>query len=842
MFRKVALLVLLAFVLPQVYATCPRDVYYAAPGKNLEVMTLSSLDLDPGTKGVQSSIRVAPLQRIRGTLTWKFGSHASGEARVNLFGNWSRGEIARLYSGTAIPNQSTSVEFSFFAPPEPGDYTLTAVFAFDGSFASDIRASNLCSPCPSQGRCAVAFAFADIEVLNTTPALYAEITSPEAGKVFSVGEGITINARTMPENATVVVRINATPVAESLPYVWDTSGISQGEYPIEVVVSFANRSFATAVNVRLVNNSLTRPEFYEIVPPRQPEEVDATLQSLVVAAGKKVYILSLSGDMLGTVSTGKKPLISASDEQLLLAEGNLLSAYHGAKRVWNASIDTNVELIAASSRGVSVVAGGKLYLFNTAGALLWTKQLGFKAAVLEMSSYSIGLAEDGRVHVLSYDGAPVWNISFGRPVVALAMEGETLFTLTGAGIHAYAGGRPLWNITPAQNMSLLSAAGGHLLAASRDSVELYDAQKGRLIWRYYPRKGVDYATISPNASRIFIISGERILAIPLAGERLAGLSGRKAGVIALFVFAAAVLFFLLRKGKSPRPMAEEQVHEEVLPTLHVRVKSSKGGAPVSGASVELEKHRETTDDRGIATFRVKPGRVSISVEKEGFKPVASEFTLRGVSSEVDVELEPVHHLGREEEERLEELRSAIDEAYERVAGHDPCLPAYFRSIGYVIIEGIGALVITPEFRKSPAHVSALLTAAEETVPLICEAMQDWKNIALYRSSGKPGPANCRAPEFSLEEALSMLLEGLPEEGIEEEIFQTDRRITSMIREVSTYPPASLWQISKKLFERGKRSPSPEAQAFFLLSRYLLTCVEDMLSNEEVLSRLRGSIV
>ena len=839
MFKRVALLVLLAIALPQVYATCPRDVYYAIPGKNLDVMTLSSLDLEPGVKGVQSSIRVAPLQHIGGTLTWKFGSHASGEARVNLFGNWSRGEIARLYSGTAIPNQSTSVDFSFFAPQEPGSYTLTAVFAFDGSFASDIRASNLCSQCPSPGRCAVVFASASIEVLNTTPALYAEITSPEAGEIFGVGERVTIDATTMPENATVAVRINATPAAESLPYVWDTSGMPPGEYPIEVVVVFANQSFATAVNVRLVNHSLTRPEFYEIVPPRRPEEVHATLQSLVAADGKKVYILSLSGDMLGTLSAGAKPLISTSGEQLLLAEGSHLSAYRDIRRVWNASINNNVELIAASSRGVSVVAGDNLYLFNTAGALLWTRQLGFKAAVLAMSSYGIGVGEGQRVHVLSYEGAPVWNISLEGPVVALAMEGEKLFVLTGAGIHAYAGGRPLWNITPAQKMNLLSAAGGYLLAASRDSVELYDSRKGRLIWRYYPKKGVDYATISPDASRIFIISGEKVLALPLAGEEVAGLSGRK--VIAVFALAAAMLFFLLRKGRSPKPLAEEQVREEV-PILHIRVKSSKGGLPVSGASVELEKRKKKTDDRGIATFRVKPGRISISVEKEGFKPATSEFTLGSVTSEVEVELEPVHRLDREEEERLEELRSALDEAYERIAGHDPCLPAYFRSIGYAIVEGTGALAITSELRKSPAHVSALLTAAGEAVPLICEAMQDWKNIALYRTPGKHRPKGCGAPEFSLEEALTMLLEGLPEEVVEEEIFQMDRRITAMIGEVSIYPPASLWQISKKLFERGKRSPSPEAQAFFLLSRYLLSCVEDMLSNEDVLSRLRGSIV
>jgi len=119
MLRKAVLYVLILYFLPQVFALCPRDVYYAAPGKNLDVITLITFDLDAKAKGVQSSIRAAPGQHITGTLAWKFGALAEGEARVNLFGNWSKAEIARLYSGSAIPNQSTSVEFSFFAPRNP---------------------------------------------------------------------------------------------------------------------------------------------------------------------------------------------------------------------------------------------------------------------------------------------------------------------------------------------------------------------------------------------------------------------------------------------------------------------------------------------------------------------------------------------------------------------------------------------------------------------------------------------------------------------------------------------------------------------------------------------------
>jgi hypothetical protein len=844
MLRKAVLFVLLLYFLPQVFALCSRDVYYAAPGKNLDVITLISFDLDAKAKGVQSSIRAAPGQHITGTLAWKFGALAEGEARVNLFGNWSKAEIARLYSGSAIPNQSTSVEFSFFAPLQPGSYTLTAVFAFDTSFAIDSEASNLCSAqrCSSLGRCAVVYALASIEVLNTTPALYVEITSPRAEEIFSIGEGVTINGTVMPANASVALYINGTLAGEALPYEWNTSGLPPGEYPILVNASFANRSTSALVKVTLVNHSLAKPEHYEILPPRRPEQVYATSQSVIAVAGNEVYILKHSGDMLGSVKTGARPLISASGEHFVLAEKNLISFYRGTERVWNTSIDTNAELVAASPRGVGVVAGNNLYLFNTAGALLWTKQLEFKAAMLEMSNDSIGIVGNRTVYLLSYDGVVTWNKSFEREVVALALEGDNLFTLLGGEIHAFGKGEPLWNLTLLQNATLLSAAMGYLVAASPEAVELYDAQRGELIWRYYPEKGVSSATLTPDGSRIFILSGEKILGIPLAEEKR--LSSLRIVVVAVALVIAGLLFFFLFKKRLAKPATEAQKYErreETLP-LEVMVKSSKGGLPVEGALVKLNKLEETTNRDGIATFRIKPGTLSLSVEKEGFKPASKKFSFKKSGEGVEVELEPALSLPWEEEKRLEELRRRLDEAYERVAEHDPCLPDYFRSIGYAIIDGTEALSLASEFRESPAHVSALISAAERAVPLLCEAMQDWKNVALYQASANHSSEGCRAPEFPFATAVDFLLGKLTKEELEKEIFEVDRTITSMIGEVSTYPLASLWQISSKLYEKGKRSTSPEANASFALSHYLLMCIKHMLTSEDVLSRLRRSII
>lgn len=845
MLRKVVLLILIAFALPQAYSLCPKDVYYATPGKNLEVITLSSFDLDPNAKGVQSSISVAPGQHVRGVLSWKFGNYATGEARVNLFGNWSKAEVAKLYSGSALPNQSVSVEFSFFAPRKPGSYRLTAVFAFDTSFASNSEASNLCSPqqCSSLGRCAVAFAFAEVKVLNTTPALYAEITSPKPGEVFTTGESIAINATIVPENATVAVLINGTQTAETLPYNWNTSGLPPGEYPIEVVVSLGNQSFKASRRVRLVNLSQAGLEFYEILLPRSPAQLHATSQNLIAVAGNEVYILKPTGEMLASITLKTSPMIAASEEYSLVAEKNLLSMYRGTQKVWNASIDKNTELLAASPRGSSVIAGNTLYLFNTAGALLWTKQLEFKPASLAISNESIAIAGNDTLYLYTYDGALVWNTSFEKTILAVTMDEDVVFALLKDEIHAFAKGEHLWNITLEQNMSSLHSARGYLLAASQESVELYDAEQGRLIWRYYPEKGVKYATISPDASRIFIISGEKILAVPLFEERWTSLPSRnKAAVIAALAIFAALLFFLLKRSKPAKPQAQVTEPREALRTLRVRVRSSKSSLPLSGALVKSGNIEATTDAEGFATLRIKPEATTISVEKKGFKPAFKKFTPESVVDRLEVELEPALRLGREEEERLEELRRSLDEAYERVAEHDPCLPAYFRSIGYGIIDGIEVLALTSEFSDSKAHVDALISAAEKAVPMLCEAMQDWKNVALYQASPKQKAEACGAPPLPLEETVAFLLGKLTKDELEREIFEVDRKITSLIKEISTYPLASLWQISRKLFEKGGRRSHLEARAFFALSHYLLLCIEDMLRNDEVLSRLKASII
>ncbi len=844
MLREAALFVLILYFIPAVFALCPRDVYYATPGKSLDVITLSAFDLNTAAKGVQGSIKVAPMQRITGKLAWEFGPLAEGDVRVNLFGNWSTREIAKLYSGRAVPNQSVGVEFSLFAPSQPGSYALIAVFAFDTSFAADREASNLCSAqrCSSLGRCAVAYAYASIEVLNTTPALYVEITSPSAEEAFSVGDVVEINATVVPDNASVTLYINNSLVSEALPYNWNTSGMPPGEYPVLVNASFENRSVTAIMKVKLVNYSIAELAHYEILPPRQPVQVHTTKQSIIAIAGNEVYVLKHSGDMLGSIKTGAKPLISTSGEHFVLADRNLVSFYRGMTKLWNTSIDANAELIASSARGVGVVAGNKLYLFNNGGALLWSKQLDFKASGLVMSNDSIGMIGNHTVYLLSYDGTVTWNKSFGRQVISIAMEGNSLFALLGREIQAFSNGEPLWNLTLLQNATMLSAAGGYLVAASSEFVGLYDARRGELIWRYYPAEGVSYASLTPDGRRLFILSGEKILGIPLVEERYPSPVRIAALAVALIAFALVLLFlFRRRETVAAKRAPERERREEALP-LEVMVRSSKGGLPVEGALVKLNKLEETTNRNGIATFKVKPGTLNLSVEKEGFKPASRRFLFNKMKKGVEVELEPATSLPREEEKRLEELRHALDEAYERVSGYDSCLPDYFRSIGYVIIDGVEALILASEFRESPEHVKALIGSAGEAVPLLCEAMQDWKNVALYQTSGRQGSEGCIAPEFPFAVVINFLLGKLTKEELEKEIFDVDRKITSMIGDISTYPPASLWQISRKLFEMGEKSPPSQGSAFFAISYYLLVCIKHMLSSDEMLSRLRGSII
>ncbi len=834
MLRKAALFVLTLCLIPAAFSLCPRDVYHATPSKNLDVITLSAFDLDARAKGVQSSIAVAPMQRITGRLAWKFGPLAEGDVRVNLFGNWSGAEIARLYSGSALPNQSTSVEFSFFAPSKPGSYTLTAVFAFDSSFAADAEASNLCSQqrCSSSGRCAVVFATTSLQVLNTTPALYVEITSPSEGDAFSVGEVVTINATVVPVNASVALYINGSLVGEALPYRWNTSGMPPGEYPILVNASFGNRSAFALVRMELLNLSLKEPEHYEIILPRQPEQVYATASSLVALAGDEVYVLKPSGEMVSGIKFGAKPLISAAAEHFVVAEGSRITLYNSrGTTLWNSSLDAAARMVAASERGVGVVAGGKLYLFNAAGALLWTKTLSSTPDSLAVGNRSIAIASNRTVHLLSYDGAPIWNASFKGRVRALAISDDTLFVLLGDEVRAFKEGKPVLNLSLADNATMLSVWGGRLLASSTRLAELYDL-KGRLLWRYHPHKGVRFVALSKDGA--FILTGDgRILAAP--HPRGGGLHASRAALAAIVIAALALLLILGRRARAAARV-RRVVGEETLP-VEVTVRSSKGRPPVEGALVKLDKLEGTTNSRGVATFRVKPGTLRLSVEKAGFKPASRKFSLKRGSG-VEVELEPELSLSQEQERHLEELRNRIEETYESITGEDTCLPNYFRSIGHGIIDGVEALIVATEFGRKPENSGALIRAAESAVPMICEAMLDWRNVALASGRHSEG---CTAPEFTASAAVDFLLGSLGEEDLEKELLEVDRELTSRIGELSIHPPASLWRISKKLLEKGKGASPPLSNSLFAISHYLLLCARHMLSSDELVSRLRRSI-
>jgi hypothetical protein len=373
---------------------------------------------------------------------------------------------------------------------------------------------------------------------------------------------------------------------------------------------------------------------------------------------------------------------------------------------------------------------------------------------------------------------------------------------------------------------MIEASSLGVLVASQEVVELY-TREGELKWRLYPERGVQDIALASEAA--LVLSGGRILSIPLEEAKPLG----RALPILLLVLASLALMLVLKR----RPEGEERREETREEELPMRVVvTSKGGIAVAGAAVRLGDVLSTTNTSGVASFRLKPGSYGMRVEKEGFKPLEAELTLEGEGKEVEVELEPLGKLAPEQEALLGELRRALEQAYERVAERDPCLPAFFRGLGYEIVRGAEALALSREFGNAP------ISAAEFAVPLVCEAMQDWKNVALYSASSRRSAAGCEAPPFRAMAAVEFLRGSRDAEELERELLRVDGLITSKIGEVSIHPPASLWQISRGLFERGRSSSREEASVLFAFSHYLLSCVEHMLSSEELLLRLRGSIV
>ena len=76
-------------------------------------------------------------------------------------------------------------------------------------------------------------------------------------------------------------------------------------------------------------------------------------------------------------------------------------------------------------------------------------------------------------------------------------------------------------------------------------------------------------------------------------------------------------------------------------TAAIRVEVRGAGSPVAGASIVVNGAVSQTDERGVASADVKPGRVEIVVAKEGFEPVSLAVDVRaGESRTIPVELQP----------------------------------------------------------------------------------------------------------------------------------------------------------------------------------------------------------
>ncbi|NOZ59837.1 MAG: carboxypeptidase regulatory-like domain-containing protein [Euryarchaeota archaeon] len=794
--RMAPAFVMLLLLLPPLHASCRGDVYHLSPGSSTELMSLTVFDLNPEAGGQQGSIAAAPLQRIEGRIGWVFGEAAATRVEAELLGNWSEQPLARLYSGSAIPGQEVASSFGFFAPPSPGSYALTVRFTFkDG--------------------CATAYAHGEVVVLNTSPALYVEITSP-LEEVLSEGDVLVVDALHTP-GASPAVYINGSLKSSTLPYRWDTSGLPPGRYPLVVNISLGNRTASASRVITLVKPSTAPPGSW-ILPPGNITRVVATSGGMVAVGRGELYLLGSSGELLGRVATSPAPLVSAYDGGFVVAEGDKIVHYAGVARQWNASTGGEVVLLAASRERIALFAGSELHLYNTAGALLWRKVPEFTPELLEVSGEGIAAAAGGRVVMLSGEGAPLWRVNLNTSILDLEAGGDVLYLLLGDEVVMLSGGRVVRTLPLDHNATVMDAGGGYLLLASPGRVDLM-TREGEPVWTLRPLARVVDISLAPDGSAALVLSGGRILRVP-TGK--ASTSAPAADARLIYALAALLLLgggaLLLRRRRQEAGAGVEAAERR----LRVRV-TGPGGGPISGAAVRMGDAGSTTDASGRAELPAGEAPSLLRVEKEGFAP--REVEVPPGEGEVQVELRPAGELPPEVRATLGELRRSVAESCERISVDDPCLPVFFRRAAEEVLRGAEEMALL--------RGMGAVEAAGYAVELLIEAMQDWKNLAVSASSRMRSAEGCEPPPFSTGGEVDSA-------QVERRLQEADERLTSLLGELSIHPPASLWRVSKKLLERAESASPEQKEALLGFASYLLLCLEHMLKSEEVLMRLRGS--
>ncbi|RLG55223.1 MAG: hypothetical protein DRN95_08035 [Candidatus Hydrothermarchaeota archaeon] len=171
---------------------------------------------------------------------------------------------------------------------------------------------------------------------------------------------------------------------------------------------------------------------------------------------------------------------------------------------------------------------------------------------------------------------------------------------------------------------------------------------------------------------------------------------------------------------------------------------------------------------------------------------------------------------REDElsKELENILIEINEAYLKVSKFDECLPSYFKSI----VENLVAYVARE--RKEN-----MIKECKFVCEKIIDLMLDWRLINLYKA--KQERKICRAKKIENKKYNI--------EDVEAKIKEIDELILNKVSELTVYPLVEILRISRELVERKNEES-------IFVAGVLLDYIEEMVTREEILERLRLSIL
>ncbi|MDI6654731.1 MAG: hypothetical protein QME59_02455 [Candidatus Hydrothermarchaeota archaeon] len=214
---------------------------------------------------------------------------------------------------------------------------------------------------------------------------------------------------------------------------------------------------------------------------------------------------------------------------------------------------------------------------------------------------------------------------------------------------------------------------------------------------------------------------------------------------------------------------------------------------------------------------------------------------------LDIPLASASKISDAQLKKLNNARALMEKNFQTISSSDLCLPSYYTSIGSKMVDFVEGVFATPEYFGSSSYEEAaekLIEVTQEVCKKLTELMLDWRNIRLYKASKLKG--ECTAKDFTdggmfkkiLEDPKNFTDTKLP--AVKERMAVLDSLITEKIKELTILPVSGLWSISRELLKTSIENELKKA-AYIMFADIMLNYVEEMLENQDVVSRLKYTI-